>query len=423
MKKKILVLLLAACVMAMAGGCGNKKEDEKQDSVQENTQEDTQESDTASQPEQVDYDVEKCVQLGEYMGLEITLGSYEVTEEDVKSNIESTLASYPAYEDTDKTTVEEGDIANIDYEGLKDGVAFDGGTAQGANLEIGSDSFIDGFEDGLIGKKVGEKVALDLTFPEEYGNEELAGQAVVFNVTINKIVKEVEMTYDTLTDEYVASNFVSQGYNNVEEMKQGVREQLESNNETNKKTDTQTALFQKLRETCKVEVPQELLDIRIKEYKEQFQANVETNYGMSMEDYYTQMQTTEEDFNKQVVQMLQESLENQLILEAIAKKENVEADEEGYAEYKKNVVADFSYESEEALINQYGEDYVKNAYVSDKTMDLLIDNAKVTYDTKADSDSADSGNSPEGETDSADNDKAAEEEAESTETQDEQKNK
>ncbi len=409
MKKKILVLLLAACVMALAGGCGNKKEENnKQDNVQEDTKDD---SGAVNQPQAVAYDVEKCVQLGEYMGLEVVLGSYEVTDEDVKSNIENTLASYPAYEDTDKTTVEEGDIANIDYEGLKDGVAFDGGTAQGANLEIGSGSFIEGFEDGLVGKKVGEKVALDLTFPEDYGNQELAGQAVVFNVTINKIVKKVDMTYDTLTDEYVASNFVSQGYNNVEEMKKGVREQLESNNETTKKTDTQNALFQKLRETCKVEVPQELLDTRIKEYKEQFKANVEGSYGMTMEDYYTQMQTTEDEFNEQMKQMMQESLENQLILEAIAKKENIEADEEGYAEYKKSIVTDFNYENEEALINQYGEEYVKNAYLSDKTMDLLIDSAKVTYDDSA-----------EGKKEPSEGDKAADEEAESTEIQDLQKN-
>lgn len=390
MKKKLIVLLLAVCAMALAGGCGNKKEDSKtQENTQEESGDDTQGSSTVSKPEQIDYDVEKCVQLGDYMGLEVTLGSYDVTDADVKSHIESMLPSYPEYKDTDKTTVEEGDIANIDYEGLKDGVAFDGGTAQGANLEIGSDSFIDGFEDGLIGKKVGEKVALDLTFPEDYGNAELAGQAVVFNVTINKIVEKVDMTYDTMTDAYVASNFVSQGYNTVEEMKEGIREQLESNNATNKETDTQQALFEKLRETCKVDVPQDLMDARVKEYKEQMKANVEAS-GMTMEDYYTQMGATEDDFNAQVQQMIQQSLENQLLLEAIAKKENIESDEEGYAEYKKSIVADFGYENEEALINQYGEDYVKNAYVSDKTMDILIANAKISYEEQASKDSGDS---------------------------------
>lgn len=132
MKKKLIVLLLAVCTMALAGGCGNKKEDSKtQENTQEESGDDTQGSSTVSKPEQIDYDVEKCVQLGDYMGLEVTLGSYDVTDEDVKTHIESMLPSYPNYKDTDKTTVEEGDIANIDYEGLKDGVAFEGGTAQG----------------------------------------------------------------------------------------------------------------------------------------------------------------------------------------------------------------------------------------------------------------------------------------------------
>lgn len=412
MKKKILVMLLTAGVMALAGGCGDKdKKDEnsKQESTQEDTKEDAEQSGTVNQLAQVDYDVEQCVKLGDYMGLEIALGSYEVTDEDVKSNIESMLPSYPAYEDTDKTTVEEGDIANIDYEGLKDGVAFEGGTAQGTNLEIGSDSFIDGFEDGLIGKKVGEKVALELTFPENYGSEELAGQAVVFNVTVNKIVKKVDMTFDTMTDAYVASNFTSQGYNNVEEMKKGVREQLESNNEITKESDTQNELLKQLHTTCKIEVPRELLDTRIKEYKERVQANVEAS-SMTMEDYYTQMQTTEDDFNVQVEQMVQESLENQLLLEAIAKKEKISADDGGYEDYVKSVVTDYGFENEEALINQYGEDYVKNAYVSDKTMELLINNAKITYDEKKDA--ADQEKSEQNKDDSANDSKKKKEKAE-----------
>ena len=188
MKRKITALIIAVCAVSLIGGCGGKGTSDKG----QNTAEGTEDSD--GETSATSYNVDECVKLAEYKGLEVTLGAYEVKEEDVKSNIESTLASYPNYIDTDKTTVEEGDIANIDYEGLKDGVAFEGGTAQGANLEIGSNSFIDGFEDGLIGKKVGEDVELNLTFPEDYQNTELAGQAVVFKVKINKIVKEEFMT-------------------------------------------------------------------------------------------------------------------------------------------------------------------------------------------------------------------------------------
>ncbi len=379
MKKKMAVLLAVVCAISLISGCGEKKDNSK---GTENTSEGTDSADASGGQEgAISYDVEECVKLGDYMGIKVSLGSYEVTDESVKSTIESTLASYPSYEDTDKTTVEEGDVVNIDYEGLKDGVAFEGGTAQGSNLEIGSNSFIDGFEDGLIGKKVGEDVKLDLTFPEDYGNAELAGQAVVFNVKINKIVNEVYMTYDTVTDEFVASNFVNDGYKTVNEMIEGTRKQLESNNETNKQTDTENAIFEELHKSCTVTMPDGLLDQRIQEYKDQYVQNLKSSYNMELADYLGSMGMTEEQFNDQVQQYIQESLTNQLILEAIAKKEKIEADEEGYTAYMKDVVADFGYENEDALIKQYGEDYVKNAYISDKTLNYLIENAKITYDS------------------------------------------
>ncbi len=377
MKRKITALLIAVCAVTLIGGCGGKENKNEEQNTTEGTEASGSETDASS------YDIDECVKLGEYKGLEITLGTYEVKDEDVKSNIENTLASYPNYVDTDKTTVEEGDITDIDYEGLKDGVAFDGGTAEGAKLEIGSNSFIEGFEDGLIGKKVGENVELNLTFPEDYQNTELAGQEVVFKVKINKIVKEEFMTYDTVTDEFVASNFVSEGYQTVDDMKKGVRERLESNNETQKETDTQNAMFTKLHENCTVTLPDGLLDQRIQEYMDQFTENLKSNYNMELSDYLTSMNTTEEDFNEQVRQYIEDSLTNQLLLEAIAKKENIEVDAEGYKKYKQEIVSDFSYESEEALMEQYGEDYVRNAYISDKAMDFVIENAKVTYDENA----------------------------------------
>ena len=377
MKRKITALIIAVCAVSLIGGCGGKGTSDKG----QNTAEGTEDSD--GETSATSYNVDECVKLAEYKGLEVTLGAYEVKEEDVKSNIESTLASYPNYIDTDKTTVEEGDIANIDYEGLKDGVAFEGGTAQGANLEIGSNSFIDGFEDGLIGKKVGEDVELNLTFPEDYQNTELAGQAVVFKVKINKIVKEEFMTYDTVTDEFVANNFVNNGYQTVDDLKKGVREQLESNNESQMKTDTQNAVFEKLHETCTVTMPDGLLDQRIQEYMDQFTENLKTNYNMELSAYLTSVNTTEDEFNQQVRQYIEDSLTNQLILEAIAKKENIELDEDGYAKYKQDITAEFSFESEDALIEQYGEDYVKNAYISDKAMEFVIENATITYDDNA----------------------------------------
>lgn len=393
MKKKMVLFLAAACALALMGGCG----DTSSNAQKENTEESTQAGDTEEKEEDgteasgssgtassVEYDASDYVDVGEYKGLKITLGTYDVTDEEVKSNIESMLYNYPDYEDLDKDTVEDGDTVNIDYEGLKDGVAFDGGTAQGAYLEIGSGSFIEGFEEGLVGKKVGEKVSLDLTFPETYQNTELAGQAVVFHVTINKIVKKIDMTYDKLTDEYVADNFSAQGYENVEDFKKGIKEQLETNNESTKAMDIQEAIFDKLAETCKVKgFPDGLLEKSVAEYIEQFKAGLQSNYGMELEEYLESLGTSEDDFNKQAEEYMQTSLTNQLILEAIAKKEKIDVDEEGLSEYKQGIVSDYGYESEEALVEQYGEEYVKTAYLTTKTLEMITEAADITYDASA----------------------------------------
>ena len=131
-----------------------------------------------------------------------------VTEEAVNDYIQnSVLPYYPVYTKGDKTTVESGDVVNIDYTGTLNGEAFDGGSDTGYNLEIGSGQFIDGFEDGLIGANVGESRDLNLTFPEDYPSADMAGQAVVFHVTVNGIMNAADATLDTVDDAYVAQNF------------------------------------------------------------------------------------------------------------------------------------------------------------------------------------------------------------------------
>lgn len=352
MKKRLVILLAAACAVSMLGGCGTDK-----------------------------YDASDHVKLGKYKGMKVNLESnYEVTDEDVKQNVESLLASYPAYEDTDKETVEDGDFANIDFEGLKDGEAFEGGSAQGTVLEIGSKSFIEGFESGLIGANVGETVALNLTFPETYQNTEMAGQEVVFNVTINKIVTPKETTYDTITDEYVVDNFSNRGYKNVEDLKNGVKDQLTQNNESTKETDTQNAVLEKLKKACTVdELPEGVVDERVKEYKEQMEASLKDTYNIEMKDYLTSINTTEEDFNTEIVDYIQQNLEMEVILSAIADKEKIKADEKGYKEYVAGVVSSNGFENEDALMEEYGEEYVKTLYRNSKAIKLVRENAVVTY--------------------------------------------
>ena len=208
--QKRLIAAIAVCALSVSAiGCGSGTGTAKNSKIRS-------------------YDVEKYVTLGDYDGMEVEVaGDFDVSDDEVVDYINGMLTYYPSYEDTDKQTVEEGDCVNIDYEGKKDGVAFDGGTAQGYVLEIGSGTFIEGFEEGLIGVNVGDTVDLNLTFPENYQSADLAGADVVFTVTVNKIVKKVEASYDQLTDEYVASNL---NYESVDALYNETKSYLESSN-------------------------------------------------------------------------------------------------------------------------------------------------------------------------------------------------
>lgn len=366
--------MAGVCVLALLAGCGKK----------------------AGSENSRGYDLEEAVTLGDYRGIEISLAKSEVTEEDVKSYVESMIAMYetvPVFHPVEKTQVEEGDAVNIDYEGLLDGEAFDGGTAEDQILVIGSGRFIDGFEEGLIGVNVGDSVSLNLTFPETYTlNPDMAGKAVVFNVTVNSIGETEEMTYEKLTDEYVADNFGAMGVETAQDLKDTANSYLTSSNEYYAASTRRTAVLEKLKELCTVEVPQELLDERVQEYKEQYEASVKEQYDMELADYLEQnYQVTLEEFETQSVEYMKEDITLEMILLAIAEQEGLEVDEEGYQEYLTNMVSNYGYESQDALIEEQGEDYLKDSYLCNKAVELVEENASITYtEPETDTESGDS---------------------------------
>lgn len=347
MKRRMILLLTGLCTLGLLAGCGKDKEEE-------------------------------YVTLGDYQTMSVELDSPEVTEDDVRAYVESMLAYYPEYETVDKTVVEEGDTVDIDYQGLLDDVAFEGGTASGAKLTIGSGRFIAGFEEGLIGANVGDSLDLNLTFPDPYSsNPDLAGQEVVFKVTVNAIVQPVAMTYDGLTDEYVSANL---GYETVQAMKDELMEYLTNQKQSNAESNKRSAIISNLTENCPVSaLPEGLLDERVAKYKEQMEAMCQEQYQMSLSEYLESQNQSEEDFNTEIVNYMEENIRLELILTAIAKAEGLEIDEEGYQTYVDSMVNNYGFEDEKGLYEEYGEDYIRTSYLCNKAMDYLVENVKVTY--------------------------------------------
>ena len=204
MKKNAITMLLAGVVAAgMLVGCGVKTAGETVPTPVETEAPKATEAPVSTENSAVtDNNLETVITLGQYKGLTL----YQVDSSDVALEIENMMDGYAELVEVDRPA-EEGDIVNINYVGKKDGIAFDGGTddsEEGYNLELGSHSFIDGFEEGLIGVVAGEVRDLDLTFPEDYHSEELAGQAVVFTVTVNAVQ---QLVIPEFTDEFVKENF------------------------------------------------------------------------------------------------------------------------------------------------------------------------------------------------------------------------
>lgn len=368
-KKKITVIALSALMAVSMIGCGTTSED--------------QASETATQSEQKTYDVTKYVTLPVYKNMDVTVnGTYEVTEDDVKDYVNNMCSYYPEYEDTDKTVVENGDCVDIDYEGKKDGVAFDGGTAQGYVLEIGSGTFIDGFEDGLIGVKVGETVDLNLTFPENYQSEDLAGADVVFTVTVNKIKTKKEVGYDTLTDEYVKSNLKA---DSVESLKGEIEDYLKSQNESQKTSAERQAVLDRLVADAKVAVPDGLLEQKVDQYLQQFE-NQNCSDGTSIDDYLTKnYQMTKDEFTSELTKQMETTLEQELVLEAIAKDMKLELNEEGYQAYLESAVSSGQFESTDAYTKAYdseyesGDSFLRNRFLLTQALTEVAGQCNFTY--------------------------------------------
>ncbi len=356
MKKKIAVLAVTAMMAGMLTGCGKNAA-------------------YLSELKASDY-----VTLGEYKGVEVTTEEPEVTDEAVDFYIDYIMSSDAETTEVTDRAVKEGDTVNIDYSGYRDGVAFEGGTAQGQDLVIGSGSFIAGFEEGLIGANIGDEVSLDLTFPEGYRNEELAGAAVTFEVKVNSISV---VTTPELTDEYV-QGLEMEGCTTVEDFRKSVSDMLYASALSTYNRNLKADITDSVMANCVFkEVPEKMVD----RYYEVIIDSMETAaaaYNMDLntyiQNYYNlDAETYPTEFRNQAVTMAQQYI----MFQAIADTEGLNMTEEEVNQFIEQDAATYGYETADEFKENTDMGTYEEYLMADKVMAFLIDNS-VTTTTIAD---------------------------------------
>ena len=272
-------------------------------------------------------DVWPQVTLGQYKGLEAEKDPCDVSEEEIERDIER-LRKQNARLITVERPAENGDTVNIDYAGTKDGVAFDGGTAEGYNLVLGSNSFIPGFEEKLIGIAAGEERDLDLTFPENYRAEDLAGQAVVFHVKCNEVKFEELPAVD---DDFAQDN----DYDDLAAMKTAIEEKLRTGKETVANNAFTDRLVNAAVENMTVDIPESMIEERMDSLMDEYNRYV-SSQGMPFDKYLEMMGTTAEGFRATTRPAAEAQTRTSVLLDAVASAEAIEVTDADYdAEYEK----------------------------------------------------------------------------------------
>ena len=261
------------------------------------------------------------VKLGEYKGIKVEKADTKVTAKEVNAELDKIKEQNARLVAADDKAIEEGDQATIDFEGFVDGVAFEGGKGEDYPLTIGSHSFIDTFEDQLVGKKVGEEVEVNVTFPENYGAKDLAGKAAVFKVEVKGInVKELP----EINDEFAQD--VSE-FDTLDEYKEDVKKGIAEQKEKAARQEKQEKIIRQIVENAEMDIPDPMVVTQTRQMMDQFAQQMQSN-GLSMAQYYQFTGLTPDGLLEQMKPQAQKNIENRLVLEAIVAAENIEVSDE-----------------------------------------------------------------------------------------------
>lgn len=312
------------------------------------------------------------VTLGDYKGIKVAKIEHTVSDEDVDKEIESVQKRNARLVPVEDRAAENGDIAVIDFEGFTDGVAFAGGKGEGYELELGSGSFIPGFEDQLVGKKAGEDVEVNVTFPTEYHSAELAGKDAMFKVKIHELKKK---ELPELDDDFASE--VSD-FETLDEYKKSIRERLEKEAENKTKTETENAIIAKVCENATVDIPKAMVDAQIDSMIQDFAQRLQYQ-GMSLEMYMQYTGSTPEAFREGFREQAEKQTKTMLVLEAVCKAENVDVTDEEVSDKIAEMAKMYGMELDKLteLISDAERASIADDVKMSKTVDLLVNNAKI----------------------------------------------
>ncbi|WP_276352873.1 trigger factor [Cohnella caldifontis] len=312
------------------------------------------------------------VKLGEYKGIEVPAADTEVTDEEIGKELERLQQRHAELVVVDEGPAQMGDVAVIDFEGFLDGEAFEGGKGENYSLELGSGSFIPGFEEQVVGLNIAEEKDINVTFPESYQAEELAGKAVVFKVKLNELKRK---NLPALDDEFAKD--VSE-FDTLEEYKQDLAAKLKERKEKEAESARENAIIDKASESAEVEVPEIMVQNEVDQMLKEFENRIRMQ-GLSLDLYYQFSGQSEEQLREQMNGDASKRVRNNLVLEAIAKAENLDVTEADVEEELSNLSKAYNRSVEElrAIFSSNGYMDTLNSDIRiRKAVQFIVENSK-----------------------------------------------
>ena len=314
--------------------------------------------------------VKPAVTLGEYKGIQVEKAPIEVTDEEIEAQVNKEREANSRTVTVEDRAVQKGDIATIDFEGFVDGVAFDGGKGENYDLEIGSNTFIPGFEDQLVGAEIGKELDVNVTFPEEYGAKELAGKEAVFKCKVNGIkVKELPEADDEFAQE------VSE-FDTLDEYKADIKAKLLKDKEDEAKRAKEDAVIGKIVENATMDIPDAMVEYQTQQMLDDFGRRMQSQ-GLSLEQYFQFTGMTEADYKEQMKPRALQNIQSRLVLEAVAEAEKLEATEEDLEKEYAKIAEQYKLDVDKVkeIFGEYQKEELKKDIVIQKAAELVTEAA------------------------------------------------